>query len=68
MQNLLDDFCRLLIGGIFWCAGSVLKPGLAIALESRFPSIEAGSANTEIAAGLRNVTVTLGMLKNAQLM
>ena len=68
MQDFLDDFCRLLVGGIFWCAGSVLKPGLAIALESRFPSIETGSANTEIAAGLRYVTVTLGMLKNAQLM
>ena len=68
MQDFLDDFCRLLVSGVFWCAGSVLKPGLAKALESRFPSIKAGSANTEIAAGLRNVTVTVGMLKNAQLM
>lgn len=68
MQDFLDDFCRLLVGWIFGCAGSVLQPGFAIALESRFPPIEAGSADTEIAACLRNITVALGVLKNAHLM
>lgn len=52
MQNLVDDLGWGLVGRILGDRFGVDEPGFAATLECAAPTVEAGSANAEIAARL----------------
>ena len=66
VQDFLDHFCRCPVGGVLGDRLPIDQPSRAVLFVQGLPAVKAGPANAEVAAGLNDSAILIGMLENAQ--